>query len=321
MGRDTLCVVGRGPIGAAVALGAGRAGLDVVQLVAPTTADPGPARALALSPGTLRFLDALGVAARLPAASMASYTGMRVVADDGRATLEFDAADAGESELGRIVDGDALDHAFDQALRGEARVETRVGTPLRMRVDRDSARIDLADGRTVDAALVVAADGAQSWVRRQCGLRVRERDYRQHAVTVRFACERPHDGIARQWFRGDGVLALLPQAGDHVALVWSTDPAHADVLVADPQALAAQATDASGAALGALSIAGPVGRFPLSAHVASRWTAPRAVLVGDAAHRFHPLAGQGANVGFRDARSLVDVLATRAAGTDPGDAR
>jgi ubiquinone biosynthesis UbiH/UbiF/VisC/COQ6 family hydroxylase len=319
--RDAVCVVGHGPIGSSVALLAARAGLDVQHVSAPRSATASPARALALSPGSMRLLHDLGVGSRLAPQAATAFTGMEVSADDGRGTITFDAADAGESVLGHIVDGDALDRAFDAAVAGESRIATTVGVPERLAIDAATASLVLAGGRIVTAPLLVAADGAQSWVRRQVGFGARRRDYAEDAITARLACEQPHRGIARQWFVRDGVIALLPQHGDHVALVWSAPERLANELADDPDALAVRLMAATGGVLGALRVAGPVGRFPLHAHVATRWTAPRVALVGDAAHQFHPLAGQGANVGFRDARALGAVLAQRAAGADPGDAR
>src|SRR5690606_2690294 len=129
-----------------------------------------------------------------------------------------------------------------------------------------------------------------------------------------------HRGAACQWFRDDGVLALLPLPGRRVSMVWSTASDHAQALLALPAAaLAGKVMEASAGALGALRLITPAAGFPLRlAHVPKR-VAPRIALAGDAAHNVHPLAGQGVNLGFRDVRELVSVLSVRAPGQDCGD--
>ena len=143
--------------------------------------------------------------------------------------------------------------------------------------------------------------------------------YGQLGVVANFACARPHGGVARQWFRRDGVLALLPMPGNRVSMVWSTWEAPGRTLVAlAGEALCAQVQEASHDAVGELSLITPAAAFPLRRTKVERLIAPRVALIGDAAHVVHPLAGQGVNLGFRDARELAAVLRDRAPASDCG---
>jgi ubiquinone biosynthesis UbiH/UbiF/VisC/COQ6 family hydroxylase len=182
------------------------------------------------------------------------------------------------------------------------------------------SEIELADGSVLHAQLVVGADGAQSWVRAQAGIRVHEHDYAQCGVVANFACALPHHDTAFQWFRADGVLALLPLPGNRASMVWSANEAHArDLMAMDARELAQCVGAAGDGVLGALETITPAASFPLKLQRVDHFVMPRLALVGDAAHNVHPLAGQGVNLGFRDARELARVLCDRGAQHDCGD--
>jgi 2-polyprenylphenol 6-hydroxylase len=300
-----------------------------VALVAQERREPRPpaaafdARIYAISPANAAFLASLGAWQRIPQARLTPVHAMRVFGDDGRSSLEFDAYRAGASELAWIVEDAQLQDALWQSLEGQAQLE--VVAPARcerLQVHSEHAQITLSDGRSLEARLVVGADGAQSFVRTQAGIEARERAYGHTALVANFACERAHRNVAFQWFQGGPVLALLPLPGDHVSMVWSTGDAQAERLAAlAPAELAAEVGAASRQALGELSLAGPVRSFPLRRLKAERSVLARIALVGDAAHVVHPLAGQGANLGFQDARALSQTLAAREPFRDPGDLR
>jgi ubiquinone biosynthesis UbiH/UbiF/VisC/COQ6 family hydroxylase len=166
----------------------------------------------------------------------------------------------------------------------------------------------------------VGADGADSWVRTQAAIGVKRRDYAQTAVVANFATTLPHHGVAMQWFQRDGVLALLPLPGDRVSMVWSTENDNAARLAGlSADALAAAVVSASHERFGTLRVMTPAAVFPLSIQRVERLVLPRVALIGDAAHNVHPLAGQGVNLGFRDARELASVLIGRGAQPDCGD--
>jgi ubiquinone biosynthesis UbiH/UbiF/VisC/COQ6 family hydroxylase len=185
-----------------------------------------------------------------------------------------------------------------------------------------AARLELGDGRTLCPRLMVGADGADSWVRAQTAIAVEMRRYNQTAVVANFAISRPHRGIAYQWFRHDGVLALLPLPGARVSMVWSTIEEHATrLLELAREEFLAEVAAASHGALGDLQLITPAAGFPLRLQRVKQLVLPRLALIGDAAHNVHPLAGQGVNLGFRDARQLAQVLMERGSQTDCGDYR
>jgi ubiquinone biosynthesis UbiH/UbiF/VisC/COQ6 family hydroxylase len=191
--------------------------------------------------------------------------------------------------------------------------------PASLELGERAAILTLADGTTLSARLVVGADGAQSWVRRSAHLTARVQSYGQLGVVANFAVARPHQGTAFQWFSRDGVLAYLPLAGDRMSMVWSTPEAHGrELLALEPAGLCRRVAAAGRGALGDLDLVTPPKAFPLQLLTAGSMIAPRVALVGDAAHVVHPLAGQGVNLGFGDARALADVLRSRGGAADPG---
>lgn len=282
-------------------------------------------RIYAISPGNAEFLRSIGAWGRMPAGSATPVHGMSVVGDDGASRLGFDAWDTGVPELAWIVEDRLLQAALraELAMRREPTREVTLHAPARcvaLEFLPNRAVATLESGERIEAKLVVGADGANSFVRAQAGIEVRERPYGHSAVVANFACEQPHANVARQWFMGGPVLALLPLPGLHVSMVWSTHEAEASRIAAlDVKALCAEVAAASGHALGALSLVTPPRVFPLRRIAARQAVRPRVSLVGDAAHVVHPLAGQGANLGFQDAKVLAAVLAGRVPGRDPGD--
>jgi 2-octaprenylphenol hydroxylase len=322
--RHDLIVVGGGPVGAALARAV--RGLSVALVgeaprAAPPPADELDSRVYALSPGNVAFLRAIGAWDALDPARLTAVHAMSIHGDDGRAHLEFDALDAGASELAWIVEDQALQRALWSDMRG---IDVLAAAACeRLVVDGPLATLRLADGRRADARLAIGADGAQSFVRRAAGIGARETDYGQAALVANFHCRLPHRNTARQWFEpGGSVLALLPLPGDQVSMVWSLPADEARRLGAlEPQALARAAAEASQRALGELAPASPPRSYPLRRLAARSLVAPRVALVGDAAHVIHPLAGQGLNLGLQDARALAETLAQREPGRDPGELR
>jgi ubiquinone biosynthesis UbiH/UbiF/VisC/COQ6 family hydroxylase len=322
--RRDLIVVGGGPVGASLARAA--RGLSVALIGEPPVdrpfaAEEFDARAYALSPANVAFLESIGCWRSLPAERLTPVHAMSIYGDDGRAHLEFDALEAGVGELAWIVEDGALQRALWRDLSG---IDVLRGAACeRLVVDSSHAALVLADGRTIEAGLVVGADGAQSFVRHAAGIGARESEYGQAAAVANFRCGRPHGNTAWQWFLpGGAVLALLPLPGGQVSMVWSLPTREAErVTRLDARALAAEVSQVSKGALGELVAASPVRSYPLRRLAARSLVAPRIALAGDAAHVIHPLAGQGLNLGLQDVRTLVDTLVTREPGRDPGDYR
>lgn len=322
--RYDLIVIGGGPVGASLARAA--RGLSVA-LVAeppverPLSADEFDARVYALSPGNVAFLQAVGCWQNLSPERIAPVHAMAIYGDDGRACLRFDALEGGVPELAWIVEDAALQRALWRGLSG---IEVISGAACeRLVVDAGVATLVLAGGRSVEARLIVGADGAQSFVRREAGVGAIEREYGQSAVVANFRCGKPHRNTARQWFQAGGaVLALLPLPGEQVSMVWSLPFAESErVLRMDPASLAGAVTESCKGALGDLACASPARSYPLRRLSARSLVAPRIALAGDAAHVIHPLAGQGLNLGLGDARALAETLAAREPGRDVGDYR
>ena len=273
-------------------------------------------RVYALSPGNADFLRTLGVWPALPAERLAPVHAMRIYGDDGKASLEFNAYEAGVPELAWIVEDAELQRALASGLQPMA------AQCERLQIDEHAAHLVLASGEALQARLVIGADGAHSFVRRAAGIAAAERDYGQSALVANFRCERAHRNVALQWFQGGAVLALLPLPGEQVSMVWSLPTQEAERLGAlTGEALAHEVEHSSKGGLGALALASPLRSFPLRRLRAARLVAPRLALAGDAGHVIHPLAGQGLNLGLQDARSLARVINGREPGRDAGDER
>jgi ubiquinone biosynthesis UbiH/UbiF/VisC/COQ6 family hydroxylase len=212
--------------------------------------------------------------------------------------------------------------ALGEQLSRQADLVTVKGTAARVEFADGFAELGLEDGSQLRARLLVGADGARSWLRAQAGIKASVRPYRQSAVVANFACSRPHRDLAWQWFRADGVLALLPLPGQRCSMVWSAaEDVAAELMTLDAGKLAARVTEAAGETLGVLESITAAASFPLQLVQVEALIRPRLALVGDAAHNLHPLAGQGVNLGFQDARELAQVLRERGACGDVGEYR
>jgi 2-octaprenyl-6-methoxyphenol hydroxylase len=182
--------------------------------------------------------------------------------------------------------------------------------------------VQLEGGDRLEGDLLVGADGPDSRVRSLLGLAADEQGYGEDAIIGNFEVEREHGDTARQWFRADGVLAWLPLPGRRISIVWSTPRASADALLAlDAATFADRVREAGGSALGDMRLVTPAPRFPLRLIRVERTVAPGAALIGDAAHAVHPLAGQGVNLGFQDAKVLAEEIAGRSPLERAGDLR
>ncbi|MGI4846886.1 MAG: FAD-dependent monooxygenase [Janthinobacterium lividum] len=331
-----VCVVGNGPIGKAAALGLARAGRSVCLLVPPDAPAAAASvlslawdvRVYALNHVARAMLDSLKVWDALDAQRVAPIESMAVSGDGDRhpGSLAFDAYQARVGALAWIVEDSNLNMALDTALKFAPNLNVVRGRAIGLANGTAQAILTLENGDTCTAALVVGADGAQSWVRNQCDIGIDYRPYHQRAVVANFACELPHHGVAQQWFTAhEGIVALLPLPDRRVSLVWSAPDALAGVLQTESlTALAERLSALPGNRLGQLTPLLPehCKSIPLSLIRAHAITAPRVALVGDAAHVIHPLAGHGMNLGFADVAALlasVTQLATARQGTDGSD--
>ena len=341
-----ICVIGNGAIGKASALALAQAGLKVV-LVAPSQRqtqlpdqaakptesakpvpnDPWDHRVYALNPVARALLHSLKVWDAMDAARIAPVDAMAVQGDapDQSGMIHFDAYGARVGALAWIVEDSNLNRALDAALRFASGLALVSGAARALNRTPDAAEITLDTGDIINARLVIGADGAHSWVRTQADIGMDYRSYHQRAVVANFATEHSHQGVARQWFLGtEGIVALLPLAGNRVSLVWSAPEALAEQLLNESaEQLAQRLMHLPGQTLGQLSLLPPAEpkAFPLRLIRSRSLIADRVALIGDAAHVIHPLAGQGMNLGFADIQALLDAIAKRDLLADCGDAR
>ena len=333
--ESDICIVGNGAIAKTAALGLAQAGMSVTLLGPPAPASASAsasagqgwdARVYALNHTAYHLLSSLKVWDALDHSRVAPVDAMIVHGDGPHAGgLAFDAYGAHANTLTWILEDRNLNQALDAALRFAQNVKTVNGRATGLLRDADSASVHLDDGGSIKAALVVGADGAQSWVRGQCDIGLDYRSYNQCAVVSNFACEKPHHGAAHQWFTGaDGIVALLPLPGNQVSLVWSAPEQLADTLRAESaQQIADRLAVFAQEKLGALTPLQPelVRDFPLRLIRPHAMVAPRVALIGDAAHVVHPLAGHGMNLGFGDVAQLIKTLSEREPQRAIGDDR
>lgn len=318
--RADLLIVGAGMVGSALALALQHSGLDILLLDgSPLTVKPFDAQApfeprvSALSMASQRILERVGAWQHIRERRLSPYSDMHVWDGSGTGQIHFSAASVHAEVLGHIVENRVVQdgllqrlHDSEIGLLANARLE-------QMRRSGDDWLLTLADGRTLRAPLVIAADGANSAVRRLTGCQTREWDYLHHAIVTSVHCAEPHQVTAWQRFTDDGPLAFLPLLRDGqqhwCSIVWSTTPAQAERLMALPdEAFCAELERAFEGRLGTVLAADPRLCVPLRQRHAKRYVAEGLALIGDAAHTIHPLAGQGVNLGFLDAAVLAEVL-------------
>lgn len=317
-GRLDAVIVGGGVVGCAAALALAKQGLEVALLEAHVPAAWSPAkrdlRVYAFAPDNAALLDRIGVWRGVREARLQPYRRMRVWDAAGGGEFAFDADTLARAELGWIVEHNLLVDRLWNALPAAG---VRVQAPARaegIEAHDEGVRVRLDDGVTLDARVVLAADGAESAVRTMAGFETDLHDYAQKGIVAYIASERPHEDTAWQRFLPGGPLALLPcTPGDHgehlSSIVWTLPDAQAQRLLAlDTDAFGLELTNAFEHRLGALKLHSTRAAFPLRRQLANDYAKGRVLLLGDAAHVVHPLAGQGVNLGLRDVCALVQSI-------------
>lgn len=318
-----VAIVGGGMVGAAAALALARAGFTTALIEAREPApwrveDEVDLRVVGLAPSSIGLLDELGVWTSIRQARVGPYAHMHVWDAGSGAAIDFDAASSGQSELGCIVENNLVQSMLWQALDAAGVQRHCPAEVAGFEAREDRIQITLADGQSMAARLLVAADGAASPLRAMAGIGTRGRDYQQRGVVAHVRTERPHANTAWQRFLPTGPLALLPLADGRCSIVWSLpEEEAARVLALDEAAFCDAVGVASDFRLGRITATSARAAFPLQLKLAERYDAERFVLLGDAAHAVHPLAGQGVNLGLRDVIELRNTLVdARAAGRD-----
>lgn len=297
MKQANVCVRGTGAVGMSLALALSRLGLEVALAGRPNRAAAADVRTYALNAGAVALLRQLKVWNALPPDAYAPVHDMLIQGDAHNAALDFSAWTLGAEALAWIVDAAELDAALQAAVRFAPHVR-------------------LVGDDEVAADLLAIAEGKASASRDKLGVAMPLQPYGQHGVAARLVADVAHIGLARQWFAAPDILALLPferpQPGHSYGLVWSVPQARAEELLAmDEARFEAELQQASAGAAGGLRLSSPRQSWPLMVGRAAQTCGPGWVLLGDAAHVVHPLAGQGLNLGLADVAALASVLAGR----------
>jgi 2-octaprenyl-6-methoxyphenol hydroxylase len=331
MERSDVIILGGGLVGLSLALALDRHGVSsIVVDPADPSAQVAPAydgRATAVASSSWRMLEALRVAERLEGLTC-PIRAIRVSDGLDRGGLAFEPAED-EDPLGMMVENRLLRAALRDCALAAARITLLTSArPAQSVRDESGVRVALEDGRLLAAPLLVAAEGRHSPTREAAGIPLARWAYEHVAIVATLAHERPHGETAYEIFYPAGPFAILPmQAGGdgrpRSAIVWSVPRRDAPAMLALPErALAHEIGKRMGGFLGTVVLAGPRWNYPLGFHHSARLTGLRLALAGDAAHGIHPIAGQGLNLGFRDAAALAEVLVEGIRlGMDPGDAQ
>ena len=314
-----VAIVGAGPTGASLALGLAQLDLEVALVDArDPNATPKPdGRNFAIVTGSWRLLRTLGIAQDLEPSSQ-PLRGLEAVDGGthvfGRPSVLFVAEDLDSADpdepLGYMVRAEPLQAALDEAILAHPRIKNFA--PARFQALTPGASnilIELDHDQALHAGLLVGADGMNSPVRQALGITTEGRDYEKSVFTANVKLSRPHNGIARQLFVPEGPFATLPLPGDRANLAWYMQRGAAETLAALPAKDAQAELNARFADFaGEMEIEGPTGSYPLVLQLATEIAGPRTALVGDAARRVNPLAGQGLNQGFRDVAALIEIV-------------
>jgi ubiquinone biosynthesis UbiH/UbiF/VisC/COQ6 family hydroxylase len=325
--KAEIAIVGAGLVGLAAAVAMHQAGHSVVVVdrnaaLKKTTKKTNnaiwDARIYAISPNNVAWLESLGVWQKLDQTRVSPMHGMALWGDATEAPLTLAADDIHADGLGVIVEAGKLMDALLECVKA-LDIKTVFGVECEsVLTTKAYSEITLtkktAGIKTITAGLLLAADGSQSWVRGQLNITLKHQAYEHVGVVANFKAEKSHQNIARQWFKpnseaGLEILAWLPLPDNMISIVWSVPPNVANRLMAlEPETLSQTVASAGGNRLGALSLVTEPASFPLNLSTVATPVVETVVLLGDAAHQVHPMAGQGVNLGFRDVVSLLAVL-------------
>ena len=309
-----VIIVGAGPVGLSLALALAQSapGIAVALVDRRPLSVPRDNRASAIAAGVRHLFEALGVWGEM--------------AEGAQPILAMNITDSGRGDLarplflqfdGEVAPGEPFAHMVPNGVSGAALLDAAqplitVIAPAEITAWSGTgprASLSLADGRTLSAPLIVAADGGQSALRQWAGIETFGHDYRQTGLVATIAHELPHAGVAYEHFRPNGPFASLPLIGNRSSLVWTESTEEAQRFLAlDAESLAGEIEAVMGSTLGAVTLEDKLMGFPLRLQIARSFVGPRLALVGDAAHVIHPIAGQGLNLGLKDVAALAEVV-------------
>jgi len=310
-----IAIIGGGMVGLTVAAALENSGLRIAviesQLPEEELASLPDIRVSAISRASENILNNVGGWQGVLSRRAAPYTSMRVWEQDSFAKIEFEAEDIAQHNLGHIVENRVIQLSLlDKISKQENVTLLAPERCTNIMFGESEAWINLESGKAITAKLVVGADGANSWLRNQLDIPLTHWDYGHSALVANIRTVDTHNATARQIFRPEGPLAFLPLGEPNLSsIVWSLDPLQAEDLVSMPEDdFNKRLTTAFDNQLGLCSVEGARQAFPLKMRYAKDFVRERAVLVGDAAHTIHPLAGQGVNLGLADAAALAETI-------------
>ncbi|GEK13822.1 FAD-dependent 2-octaprenylphenol hydroxylase [Aliivibrio fischeri] len=310
-----IAIIGGGMVGLTVAAALENSGLRIAviesQLPEEELASLPDIRVSAISRASENILNNVGAWQGVLSSRAAPYTSMRVWEQDSFAKIEFEAEDIAQHNLGHIVENRVIQLSLlDKISKQENVTLLAPERCTNIMFGESEAWINLESGKAITAKLVVGADGANSWLRNQLDIPLTHWDYGHSALVANIRTVDAHNATARQIFRPEGPLAFLPLGEPNLSsIVWSLDPLQAEDLVSMPEDdFNKRLTTAFDNQLGLCSVEGARQAFPLKMRYAKDFVRDRAVLVGDAAHTIHPLAGQGVNLGLADAAALAETI-------------
>ena len=267
-------------------------------------------RVTAVSPGSQAIFEYVGAWSAMQSKRVSPFTDMHVWDEKGNSNIHFNANDLQRNNLGHIVENVVIQASLHENLQQQSDVEWFLPEQISKVITfQDHAELELVSGSVISAKLVVGADGGRSTVRNLTEIAYTEKSYQQMGLVALVETEHPHENTAWQRFLSTGPLALLPLNNGQCSIVWSVSEDYADELMKlNEHELANALTQASNMQLGKITLKSNCVAYPLVSGQADSMVQSRIALVGDAAHALHPLAGQGANLGFTDAAVLADVL-------------
>ena len=323
MKKHDLIISGGGMVGAALAAALGQQSIKVavIEPHLPTLVwpmDEHDIRVSAITRATEKMFDEVAAWSKMSSMRIAPYRHMQVWDESGDGAIHFDCTDLGEANLGHIIENSVIHKALLDRLEELESVELITPAQItELKQSEGDVEVSLDNGNRLSAKLLVGADGANSWVREQVGITTTGWLYDQSAVVATIQTEKSHQQTAWQQFMQNGPLAFLPLDQEKLSsIVWSTSHAEsARLCELAAEDFLAELQEAFGDRLGKMIHVGPRGAFPLQLKHANRYCSERVVLVGNAAHAIHPLAGQGLNLGINDvtelSRLVVEAHSTR----------